>query len=148
VVLGPFWPIFSVTRAVKSTSKLKDKIGPVKDFYFCILSWYCTDARDSVIYWCHCRRDADIFQPDSMRQHIMHIRQLSYCCKKLRSSSVRPYERPIAPILILLIITYGAWCRIMCIWHNSRRGRSETMLGWHLEWLLTKCCGRCHWWMA
>jgi len=61
------------------------------------------------------------------RQHVMHVRQLSYSSVKLRSSSVRTYGYPVAPILILLIITYGAWCRIVCIRHQSGHGRSETM---------------------
>jgi len=42
----------------------------------------------------------------TVHQHIMHIRQPSYCCMKLRSSSVQTYGRPIALILILLIIKY------------------------------------------
>jgi len=78
----------------------------MKDFYCYISSSYCANARDAVIYWCHCRRDADIFQ------HIMHVRQLSYCSVKLRSSSVRTYGRPISPILILLIIALSIQDRV------------------------------------
>jgi len=70
-----------------------------------ILLCYCTDARDAVIHWCHCRHDADIFQQDSVHKHIVHLRQFSYYSVKLRSSSVWTYGCPIAPILILLIIT-------------------------------------------
>jgi len=32
--------------------------------------------KNAVIHRCHCRRDADIFQQDSVRQHIMHVRQI------------------------------------------------------------------------
>jgi len=38
-----------------------------------MLSSYRTDARDAVIHWCHCRRDADIFHQDSAPAH--HARQ-------------------------------------------------------------------------
>jgi len=44
----------------------------------------------------------------------MHDRQLSYCSVKLGSSLVQTYGRPIAPILIPLIIVYGMLCRIVC----------------------------------
>jgi len=30
----------------------------------------------------------------------------------------------------------------------SGRGRSQTALDWHLEWLIVKHCGRCCWWMV
>jgi len=43
----------------------------------------------------------------TVRQH-MHVRQLSYCSVKQRSSSVRTYGCPIAPISIWLNITHGA----------------------------------------
>jgi len=39
---------------------------------------------------------------------------------KLRSSSVRTYGSPIAPIFILLLITYEAWCRIVGIRHQFK----------------------------
>jgi len=34
-------------------------------------AYYC-DAREAVIHWCHCRRDADIFQQESAPAHYAH----------------------------------------------------------------------------
>jgi len=52
-------------NAVKSTSKLEDKIRPMTDFRCCILLRCCADARDVVTHLCHCH-DNDILQQDSM----------------------------------------------------------------------------------
>jgi len=148
--LGSFWPSYSVNRAVKSTSKLENKNN----------DQFLTLHIIVILYWrkrcCH-----SLVPLLSWRWHIParqcapahHARQtitVSYCNEKLRSSSVRTYGRTIAQILILLIIAYGAWCKIVCKpnRHHLRRGWSETMLGWHLEWLLAKHCGWCRWWMA
>jgi len=138
--------------AVKSTSKPEDEIWPMKDFYCCILSWYCrpTNTRNTVIYWCHCRRDIDIFQQDGVRQHIMHARQLSYCRWKLGSSSSRTYGHPIATILILLIIAYEAWCRIMCVSHQFKTMADlrQCLVDTWSDFSQSIVDEQCHWWMA
>jgi len=82
------------------------------------------------------------FSSKTVCQHIMHVRQLSYCSVKLCSSLVRTYGRPIAPILILLIITYGAWCRIVCIRHQFK-----TWLIWDSAWLTLWVASRKALWM-
>jgi len=64
----------------------------------------------------------------TVRWHIMYVRQLSSCCVKLRSSSVRTYGRPMAPILILLIIIYGRDAESCVSDTNSRRGRPSCLL--------------------
>jgi len=71
------------------------------DFYCCILS-YVVLMQEMLSF-----TGAIAVVTRTVHQHIMHVRQLSYCSVKLQSSSVRTCGRPIAPILILLIIIYG-----------------------------------------
>jgi len=111
----------------------------MKDFYCLISSRYCidTDARDAVIPWCHCRRDADYFparhcaSARHARQTIIEIGLLLLLLRETPKFICPAYEPPIAPILILLITTQ-LW-RVMqdrvLSDTNLKRGRSETTLG-------------------
>jgi len=95
-------------NAVKSTSKLEDKIWPIKDFCYCVLSRCCADARHAVTHLCHCC-DTDILQQDCVPAHRARRDQLSYCNVKLPSSLVqwsRLYDLQLALILVLLNTEY------------------------------------------
>jgi len=117
--LGPFWPICSVNGAVKSTLKLKIRYDQWKIF---TAAYY----RDTVLMQEMLSFTGTIavmmltFCSKTVRQHIMHVRHLSYCSVKLGSSSVRTNGRSVTLILILiLLITYMGRDAGSCVSDNA-----------------------------
>jgi len=74
MVLGPFWPIYSVNRAVRSTSKLEKRTNDqCLQLHIIVILYWCKRCCHSLVLLCYCHHDADIFQQESAPAH--HARQ-------------------------------------------------------------------------
>jgi len=100
VVFRPFWPICSVNKAANRLQNLRIRYNQCQIF---TVAYYRDIAlmQEMLSFIGAVAVVMPTSSSKTAHQHIMHVRQLSYCSMKLRSSSIRTCGCPIVPILIL-----------------------------------------------